>query len=135
MVKLVEMRNPWGSEGYTGPWSDSSDLWTPELRQTVEAATGHGSANDNGIFYMDIDSFKRNFDDTQINQDTTGWSFDHFLMFDDPETTTVSHSYCDGCTKHILNVKNEGAAQNIHIGAHVWQDRTYGSKAPDCAEA
>ena len=32
-VRLVKMRNPWGLEEYHGPYSDSSDLWTPELRK------------------------------------------------------------------------------------------------------
>lgn len=31
-VRLVKLRNPWGSERYTGPWSDNSDLWTDALR-------------------------------------------------------------------------------------------------------
>lgn len=26
--RLVEIRNPWGSEQYFGDWSDSSDRWT-----------------------------------------------------------------------------------------------------------
>jgi hypothetical protein len=30
--KLVKMRNPWGIEGYTGPWKDGDAEWTPELK-------------------------------------------------------------------------------------------------------
>mmetsp|Transcript_34743 Transcript_34743/g.42709 ORF Transcript_34743/g.42709 Transcript_34743/m.42709 type:complete len:109 (+) Transcript_34743:119-445(+) len=32
-VRLVQVRNPWGRETYTGDWSDSSSLWTPELKK------------------------------------------------------------------------------------------------------
>ena len=32
-VRLLKMRNPWGHSEWTGDWSDSSRLWTPELRQ------------------------------------------------------------------------------------------------------
>ena len=27
-VRLLKVRNPWGTEEYKGPWSDSSRLWT-----------------------------------------------------------------------------------------------------------
>lgn len=30
--KLIMMRNPWGNTKYTGPWSEDSDLWTPEWK-------------------------------------------------------------------------------------------------------
>jgi len=31
--KLLKMRNPWGNEAYTGPWSDGYEGWTPDLRR------------------------------------------------------------------------------------------------------
>jgi hypothetical protein len=30
-TKLVKIRNPWGSEGYNGAWSDSDPVWTDSL--------------------------------------------------------------------------------------------------------
>lgn len=39
-IRLVKVRNPWGSHEWTGDWSDNSPLWTPrllkELDQTAE---------------------------------------------------------------------------------------------------
>jgi hypothetical protein len=32
VTDLLHMRNPWGSELYTGPWSDDSTLWTDYLK-------------------------------------------------------------------------------------------------------
>lgn len=32
-AKLMKMRNPWGHYSYNGPWSDKSDLWTPEFKK------------------------------------------------------------------------------------------------------
>ena len=32
-IKLVKMRNPWGRETYHSDYSDSSDLWTGDLRE------------------------------------------------------------------------------------------------------
>lgn len=52
--KLVQLRNPWGTEQYTGPWNDNDTVnMTPE----VKAALGYTSAND-GIFFMRIEDFK-----------------------------------------------------------------------------
>ena len=50
-------------------------------------------------------------------------------MLDDPQDSSraVSGGACNGCTEHVLKVKNDGEeAQEIHVGAHVWQDRGYG---------
>ena len=46
---LIKMRNPWGTEKYSGPWNDDDERWTPTLLQEA----GHIRADD-GIFYMPI---------------------------------------------------------------------------------
>lgn len=46
-VHLAKIRNPWGGEGYNGPWSDKDPIWTPALLKEA----GHTLGND-GIFYM-----------------------------------------------------------------------------------
>ena len=63
-LRLVKVRNPWGWEVYHGPYSDSSDLWTDELRQE----TGYAWAND-GVFWIDIKTYKEEFTDTSFNRD------------------------------------------------------------------
>jgi len=52
-VKLVKIRNPWGSEGYTGDWSDKSSKWDSSSR----AALNHVEKDD-GIFWMTLSDFK-----------------------------------------------------------------------------
>jgi hypothetical protein len=37
----------------------------------------------NGIFFMDVASYHRDFSMTAINLDTQGWNFDYHLMLDD----------------------------------------------------
>ena len=32
-VRLLKLRNPWGSGEWQGDWSDKSPLWTPALKQ------------------------------------------------------------------------------------------------------
>lgn len=56
-------------------------------------------------------------------------------MFNDRKAPSANEEDCSNCTQHIIEITNSGAAQDVHVGAHVWQDRTYGSKHDDCAEA
>jgi len=58
---------------------------------------------------MNISAYRENFAETQINWDTREWDLDYFLMFDDSTSGT-----------HIIEVTNNGDAQTIHVGAHVW---------------
>ena len=47
-VRLVELRNPWGKKEWKGDWSDSSPMWTPELRAMLNAGGG-GAAADGAV--------------------------------------------------------------------------------------
>jgi len=59
-------------------------LWTDELRAAVHAELGDALEPSNeGIFFMDIDSYKTNFQLSVINQDTSKWNMDYFLALDD----------------------------------------------------
>ena len=54
-AQLVMLRNPWGKLEWKGEWSDSSPLWTPELRARVES--GGRKPGDDGTFWMAYDDF------------------------------------------------------------------------------
>ncbi len=56
-VKLVLLRNPWGDQEWNGDWSDKSSLWTPELRKSAQ----YSDDKDDGIFYMSLQDFLKNF--------------------------------------------------------------------------
>lgn len=87
---------------------------------------------------MDLDSYYDNFKLTVVNQDTSNWHHDYFLMFDDDGRGGEKsvEEYCFGCTQHTITVTNDARTpQDIYVGAHVWQDRTYGSYNDDCEEA
>jgi len=47
--KLIKMRNPWGIYKYDGPFSENSDLWTPEFKKQAD----YQGATD-GIFYTPV---------------------------------------------------------------------------------
>ena len=79
-ARLVKLRNPWGSERYKCAYSDTSHLWTPELRK--EAGATETAVNE-GIFFMRIEDFYNMGQSTVISFDTTNWFYDYFLMLDD----------------------------------------------------
>lgn len=55
------MRNPWGSEDYTGRFRDDDPAWTDAWREEA----GSVVAND-GHFFIPLDDFKIAFNDYQI---------------------------------------------------------------------
>lgn len=56
--RLVKLRNPWGSEQYTGPFKDDGDEWTDAWKQEAGLVVA-----DDGIFHMPIDDFVKPFSD------------------------------------------------------------------------
>ncbi|GMH43643.1 hypothetical protein BSKO_11565 [Bryopsis sp. KO-2023] len=55
-VRLVKLRNPWGSGEWNGAWSDHSPLWTNDLKNQVGMED-----EDDGIFFMSFDDFRSYF--------------------------------------------------------------------------
>lgn len=59
-ILLIKLRNPWGDVEFTGDYSDNSPLWTPELKEYF----GFDFVKEKkGIFYMDFEDFKKEFND------------------------------------------------------------------------
>lgn len=61
-VRLVKLRNPWGSGEWKGEWSDEDEKWTPELKE----ALGFTGVSEDGIFFMSWDQFLIYYSDVQI---------------------------------------------------------------------
>lgn len=107
-VRLVKVRNPWGDNQYKGPWSEESGDWTAELKAEVDEKLGGVGHGDAGVFYMDITTYRNNFEGTSINEDVSGWDLSYFLMLGDTKTETKADDFgfCSACTEHIMEVKN-----------------------------
>lgn len=60
-LRLLKIRNPWGSFEWKGDYCDSSPLWTKELKDKVNY-----SNVDDGIFYMKLDDFLKYYPYTFI---------------------------------------------------------------------
>lgn len=55
---LVQVRNPWGKETYTGPWSDSDmTKWNVNAQQQMS----HVPNAEDGAFWMPIEEFQKLF--------------------------------------------------------------------------
>ena len=59
--RLLQIRNPWGSQEWIGDWSDSSPLWTPELKKECKL-----EAKDDGIFWIRIEDYLKYYGNTTI---------------------------------------------------------------------
>jgi hypothetical protein len=66
-IKLLKLRNPWGSFEWQGDWSDNSDLWNKHPGIRLEMGFPSGSnAKDDGIFFMSWDDFIQHFDGIDV---------------------------------------------------------------------
>ena len=68
-IKLVRLRNPWGHFSWKGSWSDKSDIWTPELRESL---LPHG--DDDGVFWIAFEDMLKYFDCIDICKVRRGWN-------------------------------------------------------------
>ena len=120
-ARLVRVRNPIGKEQYKCAYSDSSSLWTPELRK--EAGITEQAIND-GIFFMRVEDYLVQGGATIISYDTSGWHHDHFLMLDDKKEQNGSWNWCGKtCTRHYLEISSS-VEQYVFITVHTWENRS-----------
>ena len=54
-VKLVKVRNPWGFEGYSGPWCDKCDEWKGVPQEIKDKLSFTESLD--GVFYMTVEDY------------------------------------------------------------------------------
>ena len=87
-IKLVKLRNPWGDTEWVGDWSDDSNLWTEEIRQQIrDQDILVEEAEEDGIFWMSFEDFKKFFDDFDMNK----YNDDH--MFSSVNLTDKGQDY------------------------------------------
>ena len=60
-ILLIKIRNPWGHLEWKGDWSDSSELWTPELM-----AQAGMKKEEEGVFFMCIEDYIKYYRNTVI---------------------------------------------------------------------
>ena len=75
-LRLLKLRNPWGSGEWLGDWSDRSPLWTPELKQQVGFVD-----RDDGIFFMTMEDYMANFERTAICVENNEAKYKHSQLY------------------------------------------------------
>ena len=71
-IKLLRLRNPWGSSEWTGAWSDQSELWTPELKEAVGFVDG-----DDGLFFIELSDYLAHFSWTSVCVENDSYKYKH----------------------------------------------------------
>ena len=75
-VKLLKLRNPWGSGEWQGDWSDKSQLWTPALKKQVGFVDG-----DDGIFFIELEDYLQHFSWTSICVENNDAKYKHSQLY------------------------------------------------------
>jgi len=122
-VRMLTIRNPWGSEKYHGNWSDEDSRWTPALK----AEAGMKADMDDGIFHMAIEDFMTLFSESSANFNTENMHYDYFLKLDD-STPPVGD-----LTSHDLTIVST-ADQDVYVIAHTWDKRGLSDKCKNLAK-
>lgn len=60
-IRLIKVRNPWGTNEWLGDWSDHSKKWTDQFKQTVKL-----KQKEDGIFWICYEDFIRFYTSTHI---------------------------------------------------------------------
>lgn len=79
-VRLLKLRNPWGSFEWDGDWGDSSSLW--KSHPGVALTIGKPEKVDNGVFYMAWKDFVQHFDMVNVLYPDYGVNDLHYTVND-----------------------------------------------------
>lgn len=67
-IRLLKLRNPWGSGEWLGDWNDKSLLWTDEIANLLKL-----NDNDDGVFWMCWSDFILYFESVTICKSRPEW--------------------------------------------------------------
>ena len=75
-VRLLQLRNPWGSGEWQGAWSDKSPLWTPALKKQCGFVDG-----DDGMFFIELNDYLEHFAWTSICVENNDLKYIHSQLY------------------------------------------------------
>ena len=106
--RFVRLRNPWGGYEWKGDYSDDSDKWTKELKESL------GFINDNdGRFFMSYEDFFKYFDYTYVSKYHNGFEYNFKKFYQE----SINHFVI----AKIVVLKS----QKVYIGLHQKQEKFY----------
>lgn len=103
------MRNPWGTDTFNGPWSDSDSRWTAAYKAQVP----YSNSND-GFFFIEASDFVNGFSYFQVNFFSDNWNVNYYERKND-----------DGSWKTYTFTL--ARAQTVFIGGDFYNPRMYAS--------
>jgi len=65
-VRLLQLRNPWGTFEWKGDWSKNSELWAKNPKVLKEIKKHDNAEGEEGVFWMCWDDFSKTFNKLQI---------------------------------------------------------------------
>lgn len=75
-IKLLKLRNPWGTGEWTGDWSDKSSCWTPELKKQVGFTD-----DDDGVFFIELEDYLQHFSWTSVCVENNAAKYSHSQLY------------------------------------------------------
>lgn len=109
-ARLLRVRNPWGTDSYSGPWGDNDSRWTTAYKSQVPFSQ---NTND-GYFFIEISDFVNAFNYFQVNYIHDDWSQNYYERKSD-----------DGKWKSYTFTLSR--SQDIFIGMDFYNPRMYAS--------
>lgn len=72
-VRLIQLRNPWGSYEWSGRWSDSDEaMWGTLSDEVKKSLAPNGRNPKDGLFYLEYDDFLRLMQDVTLCEHSLG---------------------------------------------------------------
>ena len=115
MVRLIQIRNPWGKKEWNGDWGDKSDKWTPKTKAQVNYKD-----EDDGSFWIAFEDycsffyitticfFNEKYEDSFLC-DEHGFKQHGMLKFTNPKDHTTPLSFtCDQINSRFVDETMNG---------------------------
>jgi hypothetical protein len=121
-LQLVQCRNPWHKEIYSGPYNDEDTVWDdePDLAVQVKALGAEFErTKKDGLFFMDIDSFTGGYETIELIYFNKDWEV-NYLHYKNVATDTEVEYYIENPTN-----------QDFFISADAYSERMVPSSCRD----
>ena len=76
-TRMVKIRNPWGKPGFHGTWK--GDQFDAQARSEL----GYDTDGKEGIFWIDLETYKKSFSETSISFNGANWATAKYLKTND----------------------------------------------------
>ena len=83
VYQLLQLRNPWRFDGYSGPWNDNDAIWTSGVGVDYRTQVNYVKNSQDGLFFIDINTFQASFLYFCISYYHDDWPVSYFERLND----------------------------------------------------